>query len=69
MLTLILIFYIINLLVLINLENILINKEILTVKFYDYFFKNIQEPKMWLNNIEKVLGLKKRGDSLNDKIA
>lgn len=53
----------------INLENILIKKEIITIKFYNYSFENIQEPKMWLNSVEKVLGLKKRGNSLNDKIA
>ena len=51
-----------------NLENILINKNILTIKFYNYSYENIQEPKIWLNSIEKVLGLKKRENNITNKI-
>lgn len=53
----------------IDLESFLTNKEILTMKYYNYSYENIQEPKLWLKSIEKVLGLKKRGESLSDKIA
>lgn len=52
-----------------NLKEILTNKEIFTIKFYNCSFENLKEPKIWLNSIEKVLGLKKRTNKLKDKIA
>lgn len=52
-----------------KLENLLINREISTIKFYNYSYENLKEPELWLNSIEKVLGLKKRTNSLSDKIA
>lgn len=52
-----------------SLVNLLINKEISTIKYYNCSYENLKEPAVWLKSVEKVLGLKKRGDTLSDKIA
>lgn len=52
-----------------NLTNLLTNKEISTIKFYNCSFENLKEPTIWLGSIEKVLGLKKRTNNLSDRIA
>ena len=53
----------------IKLEELLKEKGSVTIKYYNNSYENLKEPVLWLEGIEKVLGLKKRSDSFSDKIA